>query len=1102
MLLLCSMSTAEASYFLQNPKVDYKSEPNDVDPLQNPLFSWQAFSDKNGSFQKNYRIKVYKQDGSVVWDSGITESDRSLGIEYSGMTLEPETEYVWEVEVEDNHGEKGRCKSTFETTLSDWKGARWIGGDETSLPFYSQYFPVFRLSFDIKLSKNCKGGGIIYGGNDLRLLDRRKNIYGVEAKRNESYYEVRFSADSLRVYRKGYKRGEEGGKEVASFAMPEGYDPYMTHSVVIDSNAGITSFMIDSIHLGTRNISPTPGGGDYTAFPIVGDVGYFTDGGDMTVDNFRVENYRSPHNILARADIGKVGGRKIFSLDDTGMTTIRRRFDIGDKKVRKARLYATSRGVYDFHINGERIGDRSLNPGSSQYNKSHFFQTFDVTPYIKSGVNDALVQLNEGWWSGGASFDPANWNWFGDRQSLLSVLKLCYDDGSEEIIVSEPEKWEFTSDGPVRYGSLFQGEVFDARREDYSSAIWKPAKEVELQGSMTDKPNGDWQLANDYSSFKLLPDNDSGVGVYETLGAKDVVESTEGAYVYDFGQNCSGVPSVTFRNLKKGQVVTLRYAEVFYPDLERYGENRGNPMVENLRAAMSQDIYFAKGEGIEVFEPRSTYHGYRFVEITGLEEPVALADVKNRVLSSVDCFTSKFSCSDPLVNRLNSNIRYSTLSNVFSIPTDCPQRNERMGWSGDVSVFAPAMTYLFNARNFLSRHTLAIRDCIEPTGAFPPIAPMGGGFGGPLWQSAGIVIPWQLYRQYGDIRTLKDNYPAMKKYIEMVLTDYIDPSDGHFRGTETWSDLGDWLGPQCNQNDKTLIFDSYLVYELDIMNKVAQKLGLEDDADYYSEESRKRRAFINENYVDRKGETLVGKGFGPDGDSWTGPLGGKPEGMILEAQTSYAVPLALNVFTPSNEKMMSGKLHDLVSVPARGDDNKIYPEYSLMTGFIGTPWILHSLADNGYEGDAYRILSGKSYPSWLYPVGLGATSVWERLNSMTEEEGFGNNNSMNSFNHYAFGCVYDWLMQKSAGIMADEENPGFKHFYLSPTVDPTGWLKYVEAEYDSPYGRIESRWRIDEADGTVAYEFVIPANTTATLILPDGRRELCSGNHKIKVNMF
>lgn len=353
---------------------------------------------------------------------------------------------------------------------------------------------------------------------------------------------------------------------------------------------------------------------------------------------------------------------------------------------------------------------------------------------------------------------------------------------------------------------------------------------------------------------------------------------------------------------------------------------------------------------------------------------------------------------------------------------------------------------------------------------------MGGGFGGPLWASVGITMPWQSYLQYGDIKALEEHYPAMQRFIDLHTTKYIDKSGGFYNFTDG-TGLGDWLGFQVNTNDNSLLFDCYLVHELDIMAGVAKALGKTADAERYSALRRQRAGFINANYINRETGTTTRPTFG-DAD-------GQPHnGETIDTQTSYALPLVFNIVEPEVRDKFVNDFLSTVARENKGDDGKTYPEFSLMTGFIGTAWISLALSDCGHSDYAYRLFENESFPSWLYPVNQGATTIWERLNSYTKKDGFGGNNSMNSFNHYAFGSVTNWLMQRSIGIARDEASPGFHHYTLRPEPDFKGKLGAAAGHYDSMYGRIESSWTI--SPGAATYRFTLPANTSATLLLPVG----------------
>jgi alpha-L-rhamnosidase len=583
-------------------------------------------------------------------------------------------------------------------------------------------------------------------------------------------------------------------------------------------------------------------------------------------------------------------------------------------------------------------------------------------------------------------------------------------------------------------------------------------------------------MVDDYSKIMLIGQFGETVKKIKELSARSVEEVRPGVFVYDMGQNMVGVPKIELSGAKPGTKIILRFAEVKYPDLSKYEGDAGMIMLENIRAAMAQDIYISRG-GEETIQPRFTYHGYRFLEITGIERPLQLKNVKGIVLSSIDKLASYYETSNADVNKLWENITWSTFGNFLSIPTDCPQRNERLGWSGDISVFSKTATYLATLPQFLRRHLLAMRNVQREDGRFADVAPLGGGFGGVLWGSAGITVAWESYLQYADTAMILEHYDAMKRYVKYVVEKNIDPATNILvqENPTFWGNLGDWLGPEQERNDNSLLWEAYFIYDLSIMQKFAKVLGKDADEKEFKELYTKRRAHYNQKYIDRKSGMTIHSGFRQHKKEDLKP------GDPIDTQTSYVLPLAFDIVDSSFKSMVIDKFIRTLTAPRTADDGIVYPPYSLMTGFIGTAWINGTLSDVGRPDIAYRLLQQTSYPSWLYSVKQGATTIWERLNSYTHTDGFGANNRMNSFNHYSFGAVGAWMCANSLGIQRDEQSPGFKHFILRPEPDPTEQMKYAKGHYESIYGRIESSWNI--TNDTLYYRFVVPANTTATLYL-------------------
>lgn len=945
----------------------------------------------------------------------------------------------------------------------------------------------------------------------------------------------------LNVYRAGYARGDDPARPLRSFAIRrevlDGANAHASHRLSVHAEYGELAFRIDDVDdpfvPDAQAAAPAPFGGpqrttvnlnparpagiaghDVITYGMLGDIGFAVDRGQRaTASELVVANIRKPanavfseslagasyHGLFARQagtpgsglavrdghyrlDGGERGALVVADPSHGAMPMLRTTFEVGARKLASARLYATARGIYELYLNGQRVGDDHYSPGLSQYNRTHFYQSYDVTAQLRPGRNALGAMLGEGWWSGMLSYGNT-WNHFGDRQSLLAKLVLTYTDGTREVVTSDPRQWKAFGEGPVVYASLYMGEVYDATRERavagwstaaFDDRAWQPAVVVPLEGTAFPGPGSEPPArAGDlgYGNMQLVGQPDEPARTYRTLRARSVREARRGVFVYDLGQNVVGVPRIHFASGVPGRRVTVRVAEMLYPDLPASGGNVGMIMTENYRAALSQDQYVMR-EGAQDFEPTFTSHGFQYVEITGVDTappPEAVAAV---AISSVQSLASAYESSDPLVNRLWENIGWSNVDNFLSIPTDCPQRNERMGWSGDISVFSRTATYLSEAGPFLERHMRAMRESQLRSGKFTDIAPLGGGFGGVLWGSAGITVPWELYQQYGDLGVLREQYPAMVAYVD-YLESQLDPRTGFSRDAQ----LGDWLGPQNLQLGQPFLATAYQAYDLRIVSQVARLLGHEDDARRYAAAYEARRSFFNRTFVDEAGRT---KGFITKGPIAYGPSALEGELRTSDTQTSYAVGLALDLFDEGTRALSARRLAEAVARSNVDDAGVTRPADSLMTGFIGTAWISKALSDSGRSDLAYRLLLARDYPSWLYPVSQGATTIWERLNGYTRDAGFGGNNSMNSFNHYSFGAVGQWLVGYSLGIRRGE--PGFREFLLAPEPDPQGQLRWARGHYDSPYGRIDSAWKT--TGSTFELEASVPANAVATLVLP------------------
>lgn len=1040
-----------------------------------------------------------------------------------------------------------------------WNNAQWIGGGEEDMVLYSHYLSVFKLEYGLQLDEKSKStkASFVFGANDRRLMDKDKNMQGVVSGKDESF--IRFELDisavdgsdaglaKFNVYRVGYDPNDSNARTFRSYDVPleliNNENKYEKHTFHTACNFGLFEVFLDGWGSGNKisgdddttppprgrvgfNLNPVGRGNDYISFPMVADIGFYM--GENQKANFsdiKIKNYRAPSNALFSEDLmnadaykgifreavqndsnlvlesdglaisgGKEGNLTVADPSRNAAPMLRTTFEVSGKKIAKARLYVTARGIYELYLNGERVGNDYFNPGLTQYNKTHMYQTYDVTDML--GKQNALgAWLSEGWWSGNITYSGEHWNFFGDRQSLLAQLIITYEDGTEKVVTTNDTDWKLFTDGPIQYGSFFQGEVYDATKEasiegwsttSFDDASWKPAKEVPLEG--TTYPNDGLT----YENLRIMGQIGENVSIVKEMRPVSMEEVRPGVYVYDMNQNMVGFAEIKLPPGQPGDTITLRYAEVKYPDLREYVPNVGMVMLENIRAALTQDIYIRKG-GEESIRPRFTFHGFRFLEITGVDTPVPMENIKGLVISSIDSLSSNYETSNELVNKLWENITWSLRGNFLSIPTDTPARNERMGWSGDINVFSKASTYLADVEPFLDRHMLAMRDVQREDGRFTDVAPVGGGFGGTLWGSAGIIVAWEVYQQYGDLALLAEHYDAMNRY-EAFLSSKINSETGVINE----GPLGDWLSPEGFKNEDTAFWTAYHLRDLEILTKTAKLLGKEADAETFQRKYEERKKFFNDTYVDS--ETGKSLHLGNQSMRFGPPLPEdkrKKAGDFVDTQASYAIPLGMGVLNETNkEKAVS----NLVATIQRTNEDElgiVRPEYSLMTGFIGTASLNPALSENGKSEIAYRLLQQTSYPSWLYSVKNGATTIWERLNSYTVENGFGGNNSMNSFNHYSFGAVAAWMYNYSLGIQRDEDTPGFKHFILQPTPDPDKKMTFAKGYYDSMYGRIGSAWKWVE--GGWNYTATVPANTSATLYLDtDSIKKVLVNGKKLK----
>ena len=1088
---------------MMNLQTESMNQPLGMD-VPCPRFSWKL-EGPEGTVQQSCRLLVFRGDEpEPLWDSGILESACSTGIAYAGPPLAPKTRYKVEAEVWDSAGGKAAAGDWFETgfldgSLSAWGGARWIGAPD--------YHPcadtmgVFSLSATLVLSSGRGRAGIIFGAEDRRLANAGRNLFGL-AGNSEIRYVVNTAEKEavLEIYRLGYAPTDT---EEAMVRVPlkewgnpdavpliDDSNRCMPHTLTIEvpgnaAYAYLDGVLVDAVEASTfwggrerrpRQLNPL-GNNDVIPFPHLCRIGYYAGEGDtVRFEGLHVRYLREPGREAAclegRTITGTKKGGTRFLQDPSrhSLPMLRRDFTVPPEKVpASARLYITSRGIYDCRINGREVTETVLNPGNTQYDKRILYQTYDVTDLLRPGGNAVGITLGSGWWSDAQTFVVKNFNYYGDRESVLARLEVRYTDGTEDAFVTAPEEWSCFEDGPYTYAGLFQGEHLDRRALDlyerfslpgFETEGLRPSVEIipEVIGETWTVPEGfgkAWPRL-DHSHPLITGSFHAPVSEVCRLRAKKRMEPRPGIFLYDLGQEIAGVPRVLLHG-EAGTEVTLRYGEICYPDLPEYAGNVGMILAENYRDAESIDRVILRGDPDgEIYQPRFTFHGFRYIEITGVSDAPAPDEVEGIQLSSLPGLTGHLETDDPLVNRFIENVRWSQLCNFISVPTDCPQRNERMGWAGDAHVFCRTAAYQADTRLFYRRYLEALRDLQQENGSLPDIAPMGGGFGGITYETAMIFIVWELYQQYGDPEIIREFYSAMARWMDYARSQGM-PGEGFALS------LADWLAPE--ETDHALMFNAFFFRAADLMARMADLLGRQEDAACFSAWAEETRDFWIRHFLDP--ETGITRG-----------LDGKP----CDTQTSYALPVIFGVLRGPEAKRASDHL------------NRVTGEKGcrVFTGFFGTGLLNPALSAGGHTDTACALVRQTAFPSWLYPVTQGATTIWERWNSFTRENGFGGNNSMNSFNHYSLGSVLSWFYETLLGIRRDEANPGYRHFTLEPHFEGFG---RVSGGFDSPLGRIESGW--EKKGSCIEYSCTVPANASADLILPDGRREhLRSGSYR------
>lgn len=1021
MLVAIASLVATASATPVHLRCEYRENPLGIDAPA-PHLSWQSDSTERNWKQAAYEVLVSSgrdrlQSGHAdVWDTGKIDSDESVGIPYQGPSLESRKRYYWKVRVWDTAGRVSDStdEAWWEMGLlqpGDWK-AKWINWNNP----------------EDRADRAAIRWIWVPGQDALAATPSTKVQFQTNLNLTRKPQEA-----SLFIAVHGAYNAKVNGQEVGSKSRWDAFDRRdISSELVIGKNLiEVEVTTPPSPEYGPNQGTKVTTGGFAALIKLTNPDGSIVRNGTGSDWGARLESDPKFQSAHVAGDLSDQRFGDPGPLPQPA-AYFRRTLEI-DKAVARARLYVTALGSYRIFLNGSRVGTDVLTPGFTDYRKRVLYQTYDVTNQIARGQNVVAALLGDGWYA-----SPLTWvgaYFFTPPDRLFAQLEVEYADGSHDMIVTD-DSWK-AAPSPVRESQIYSGEFYDGRLEktgwneaNFEDSGWQPA------------------VVAPPRAVAVTAQVDSPVQVVSTLQPKTVKPGANGAFVFDMGQNIVGWVTLKVKGAA-GTKVRSRFAEILNAD--------GTIYTTNLRNADATDTYILHGGDEETLTPHFTFHGFRYVEITGYPGTPPLDAITGDVVSSVRGEpAARLTTSSELVNRMWEIGLWGQLGNFLSIPTDCPQRDERLGWMGDAEVFWRTGAYNFDIAAFSQKFIQDIIDAQSDEGGFsgaftnvsPNTLPVDGGgtqtqwawnedlVGAPGWGDAGVIVPWTTWMQYGDTAVIEENWDAMQRWMEFIRSRNPD----FIRENGVGPNFADWLAPDPN-TDRNLLAIAYWALIANMMSDMARATGKDADADRYHELVEHIRAAFREAYIKEDG--TVGTG----------------------TQTSYVVALYTRMAPASLEPRLVDKL--VKDIEAR--------QWHLSTGFLGTPFLLFALADHGRSDVAYRLLLNETYPSWGYMLTKGATTWWERWNGDTGDP------AMNSYNHYAFGSVMAWVYRYAAGIDTTTAAPGFKEIVIHPHLDSR--MTAVRAEYDSVYGTIVSDWHGTPA-GPFSFRATIPANTSAKIFLP------------------
>lgn len=991
-------------------------------------FGWAATSGSRGVIQQSYEIRVGTQPGAAdVWASGEVSSPRQVDVALPpSIAMQPATRYHWQVRIRDGSGHTSAWSEPawFETGLlgvADWSGAGWItraveSPDPAAWTDYTATveFTLQSQAFGVFLRSSADGQNAymmqvnLTGSNPVFRPHKRTNGgYSVLATVNLA--PLGFTNASLTGTRNTL-RFEVSGSTIAT----------RLNGVLIDTRNGIA---YPGGLVGFRTFDAEAG--SVHRVEVVDQAS----GATLIDPDFSQGENGFNGGVVANGALSVSGTTDaVFANAPPSLPLLRGEFTARDG-IASARVYASAQGLYEISLNGQKAGDQFLAPGWTDYDARIQSQTYDITSLVQPGANVIGAALADGWHRGSVGL---NWTKvYGSQLAFVAKIKVSYLDGSSDWFATDLT-WK-AGDGPHVQGDLQDGETYNANLE-------RPGWDT------TGFDDSGWATVGTAAnaSDRLVPQPDAPVRAVMVLTAESRTEIVPGTWLYDLGQNMVGVPRVRLAGTA-GQTITLRHGE----EIHRTGSLTGQLYTENLRSAKATDTYTFAADGTVTYQPKFTQHGFRYIEITGTDVPPGIADVQGVVLSSDLADIGDLETSHPMLDQLVSNIRWGQRGNFLSIPTDTPARDERLGWTGDISVFAPAAARYQDTRAFLSKWMADVRDAQKGNGNIPAIVPQprnefdATGVG---WSDAFITVPYAVWRAFGDEKILRENWEAMKAFHAFVHNSATADGDLLEQGRSSWFS-GDWLTLESvnRLEEHKVIGTAYFAENTRMMAEMAAVMGETAQAAEWAElVPQIRAAFVNAYRA-------------PDGTIYTG------------TQTAYAMALGMDMIAdPDQRAQTAGKFIEKLAA-----DN-----YHLKTGFLGTPWLLPALSKIGRDDLAMRLLLNETYPSWGFPITMGATTMWERWNSIQPNGEFGPVD-MNSFNHYAYGAVGDWMFANLGGIQAVE--PGYKTARIAPLVG-YGDLTHARCSQQTPFGNLATEWSI--SGGSIHLDVEVPVNTTAVIHLP------------------